>query len=112
MDSHMVGPDPDARKVRLCLVVAIVLVGLLLLAGVGRADAAPETGGACVGYTDAQGTVVAFQRGVFANTLTVRVGNVYGSRYTLEHWTVGQRVLVTGIACNGSLGIQFRVRRG
>ena len=44
MDSHMVGPDPDARKVRLFLVGLIVLVGLLLLAGVDHADAAVPAG--------------------------------------------------------------------
>lgn len=42
MNSHMVGPDPDSRKVRLCLVAALVIIGVL--AWVGSADAAPVTG--------------------------------------------------------------------
>lgn len=110
MNSHMVGPDPDARKVRLCLVAALVIIGVL--AWVGTADAAPVAGGGCAGYTWAQGTVVAFSVGPFYNTLTVRVGSDYGTRLTVERWQRGQRVLVTGIACGGVFDYTLRVRRG
>jgi len=98
--------------VRLVLVGLLCVVGLLLLAGVGHADAATPAGGACAGYTAAPAVVVAFRAGVFANVVTVRVGqSVYGTRYTVERWQIGEAVKVTGIACGNSLGIQFRVWR-
>lgn len=111
MNAHQVGPDPDARKVRLCLYVLIAGVVLLLAFGVGHADAAVPAGGACAGYTAEPAVVVAFRAGVFANVVTVRVGqNVYGTRYTLAHYEIGEAVHVSGIACEHTLQ-QFRMWR-
>lgn len=110
MNSHQRGPDPDARKVRLCLIAALVIIGVL--AWVGSADAATLDGGACTGYTAEPATVVAFRPGFFRHVVTVRIyPNTYGTRYTLERFEIGEAVKVTGIACGNSLGIQFRVWR-
>jgi len=111
MRSRIVGQDTEEKhnRARWLIVILIILILFIIVLTGGHSEAAAPCGGACQGYSSEPAIVIAFHHVPFSHMVTVRVGqNVYGTRYTLRHYIIGQAVHVSGIACQGTLR-QFRM---